>query len=86
MANSGRTSLTPDGKHVLYLSSESGTQAASIRPLDGGTPKQLANVYAFEPVPSPDGKSLAFVSVDEKNQAVFRSVPCRTARRGELFL
>src|SRR5512142_2365310 len=37
---------------------------------DGGKPRQLANVYAFQPVPSPDGKSVAFVSIDEHRQSL----------------
>jgi Tol biopolymer transport system component len=33
-------------------------------------PTQVANVFAFLPVPSPDGKSVAFVSMDEQRQSV----------------
>src|SRR5678815_5700249 len=66
----GRMGLTPDGKQVLYLSLEKGIQAAWISATDGsGKPRQLTNVYTVHPVVSPDGKLVAYVSLDN-NQPV----------------
>lgn len=63
-----RVNLTPDGKQVIFLSLDGGAQAAWIMPLEGGKPRQLTNGYTFQPAPSPDGMSVAFVSMDEKRQ------------------
>ena len=78
-----RVTLTPDGKQVIYITSESGTQSPWIRSLDGGSPRQLANVFAILSGASRDGKSLAFVSVNEKNQAVISicALPDCSSRR-----
>jgi eukaryotic-like serine/threonine-protein kinase len=67
---SGRVALTPDGTQAIFLSNDSGVQSAWIMPIDGGKPRQLANVYAYLPVPSPDGRSLAFVSLDDQKRPV----------------
>ena len=69
---SGRISLTPDGKRVVYVTNQSGTQSTWMMPLEGGgTPVQVANVFSYYPAISRDGASLAFVSVtDTKTQAV----------------
>ena len=68
-AASGRVTLTPDG-HVIYVTNEGGLQAAWVVPIAGGTPRQLAKMFAYYPVVSPDGKQVAFVSVNEQKQAV----------------
>ena len=70
-AASGRVGLTPDGK-VIYITNEGGLQSAWVMPLEGGgKPTQFAKVFAYYPAVSPDGRSVAFVSVTEdKKQAV----------------
>jgi serine/threonine protein kinase/Tol biopolymer transport system component len=68
-AASGRVTLTPDG-NVIYVTNEGGLQSPWIMPLAGGKAAQFAKVFAYYPVVSPDGKQLAFVSVNEQKQAV----------------
>ena len=46
-----------------------------MQPLDGGKPTRLTNVYTFQPVVSPDGKSVAFVSIGEQKQQVIAVCP-----------
>lgn len=57
-------SWSPDGKHIAYLSDESGEYQLYIRPSDGkGSPEQLTddlNMFAYHPVWSPDNKKIAF--------------------------
>ena len=62
--------VTPDGRHALYLSLESGKQAVWTVPLAGGKPARVNNVYSYLPVASPDGQSIAFVSLDEQKRSV----------------
>ena len=38
-ANSG--SLSPDGKHLVYITNTTGTWQAMLTSLDGGAPRQL---------------------------------------------
>jgi Tol biopolymer transport system component len=66
----GRVALTPDGLQALYLSLETGVQAAWITPMRGGTPRQLTKVYTYQPVVSPDGTQVAFVSRSDENRPV----------------
>jgi Tol biopolymer transport system component len=54
---------------VIYTSNTTGRTTLWIVPIDGGTPSQLADVDAGTPDVSPDGASLAFVSLDDQNQA-----------------
>jgi Tol biopolymer transport system component len=68
-AASGRVTLTPDGS-VIYVTNEGGLQSAWVVPVAGGQPRQLAKVFAYYPVVAPDGKQVAFVSVNDQKQAV----------------
>ena len=80
---SERITLTPDAQQVIHVTNDSGTQSLWVRPLHGGKPRQLANVFAYYPTMSRDGKSIAFVSVNEQNRAVISvcQMPDCSARR-----
>jgi len=86
---SGRIALTPDGKHVAYLTSQSGTQSTWMMPLmpaGGGKPTLVANVFSYYPAISRDGASLAFVSVNEtKTQAVIAICPLSDCSSRQTF-
>jgi Tol biopolymer transport system component len=69
-----RVSVTPDGKQVVYLSNDSGVQAAWIVSADR-KPRQLTQMYTLWPMVSPDGKSLAFSTVDGKKQQALAVCP-----------
>jgi len=68
-------SVTPDGKHVVYLSNDSGVQAAWQLNVDGGKPTQLTRDYALWPWVSPDGKSLAFITLGPKKEQLLAICP-----------
>jgi Tol biopolymer transport system component len=56
-----RISLSPDGRTLAHSSVENKKQHIFTTPVDGGSPKQLVDFQAREPVFSPDGKMIAFV-------------------------
>jgi Tol biopolymer transport system component len=62
-----RISLSPNGKILAFSSVdlEKNEQHIYTIPVDGGSPKQLVNIQAREPVFSPDGSMIAFV--EDKN-------------------
>ena len=62
-----RISLSPNGKTLAFSSVdlEKKEQHIYTIPVDGGSPKQLVNIQAREPVFSPDGSMIAFV--EDKN-------------------
>jgi eukaryotic-like serine/threonine-protein kinase len=64
--------VTPD-RHVVFLSAQSGVQAPWIVSLDGGSPKQVAHVFAAVGSldVSPDGGSLVFRSRDEQHRPIW---------------
>jgi serine/threonine protein kinase/Tol biopolymer transport system component len=64
--------VTPDDRSVIFLSGRSGLQAPWIVSIDGGTPTQIANLFAgaYSLDVSPDGKSLVFGTTDEQNRYV----------------
>ena len=64
--------VTPDDRSVIFLSGRSGLQSPWIVSIDGGTPKQIANIFAgaYSLDVSPDGKSLVFGTTDEQNRYV----------------
>lgn len=55
---------TPDGKAILYVSDEGGSNDVMIVPAAGGNPNRLTADARdeYEPTPSPDGNRFAFVS------------------------
>jgi len=62
--------VTPDDQQVLFLSSRTGLQSPWIVPIGGGTPTQIANVFAgaFSLDVSPDGRLLVFGTTDAQNR------------------
>jgi len=60
-----RISLSPDGKNLAYTSVENNEQHIYTIQVTGGSPKQLVDIQAREPVFSPDGKWIAYV--EDKN-------------------
>lgn len=60
-----RMSLSPDGKVLAFSSVENKECHIHTISVDGGSPKQLVDAQAREPVFSPDGKMMAYV--DTKN-------------------
>jgi Tol biopolymer transport system component len=62
--------VTPDDRHVIFLSNRSGIQSPWIVPIEGGTARQVANVsaYVLTVDVSPDSRWLVLGSRDERNQ------------------
>ncbi|MDO9580477.1 MAG: hypothetical protein Q7J06_07915, partial [Bacteroidales bacterium] len=60
-----RLSLSPDGKNLAHTSVENNEQHIYSTPVIGGSPKQLVDIQAREPVFSPDEKWIAYV--EDKN-------------------
>ena len=56
--------LTPDGRNVVFIA---GTRPRIV-PMDGGTPRLIADIDARAPAVSPDGTLLAFVSLTDANE------------------
>lgn len=56
-----RISLSPDGRTLAHSSVENKEQHIFTTEVDGGSPRQLVEMQAREPVFSPDGKMIAFV-------------------------
>ena len=60
-SKNGPPTISPDGAHVAFVVSESGTQAIWIRPLDAPAATRLAGTEgAYSPFWSPDSHWLAF--------------------------
>jgi len=76
--------LTRDDRSVIFTAPTSaGRRRLWIVPIEGGTPSQLTDLEAYTPDVSPDGKSLAFASVDEQNRTtiVVCDLPACTAQK-----
>ncbi|HAX94486.1 MAG TPA: hypothetical protein DCY25_11190, partial [Bacteroidales bacterium] len=56
-----RISLSPDGKNLAFTSVENKEQHVYTTWVEGGSPKQLVDIQAREPVFSPDAKWIAYV-------------------------
>jgi serine/threonine protein kinase/Tol biopolymer transport system component len=61
--------ITPDDRHVIFAS---GAATGALRlwrvPVEGGRPRQIADIAASTPDVSPDGQSVAFVTLDDGNR------------------
>ena len=67
--------VTPDNRYVIFMSARSGDATPWIVSIDGGTPRQVADVPYFGHLgadvgASPAGASLVFRSRDAQNQPV----------------
>jgi Tol biopolymer transport system component len=62
--------VTPDDKHVVFLSTRSGQQAPWVVPIEGGRPVQIVDMFASSIGLdiSPDGNRLMFRSRNEKQE------------------
>lgn len=57
-----RMSLSPNGETLAFSSVDANEQHIYTKPVDGGAPKRLVEVPSREPVFSPDGKRIAYVT------------------------
>jgi len=61
---SDEPSWTPDGKNIVYVTQDRGTNDIRVIPASGGDPIELTfdtDRHEMSPVVSPDGKGFAFV-------------------------
>jgi Tol biopolymer transport system component len=81
LAESVPARLSPDGRHVVFLSRRAGQQSPWIVPIDGGTPTQLMDVFvpqrAFDI--SPDSTSVVLGTGG--NSVFICDLPSCSARR-----
>jgi Tol biopolymer transport system component len=75
--------VTPDGRSVIFSSTRNGVQSPWLIPIEGGTPKQLINMFAGPVDFSPDGRSIAFGSQDNQGRpmAVICGLPDCASRK-----
>ena len=67
----GGIALSPDGKTVAFIATVGGETALWVRPLDGTGPRMLPGTDgAYYPFWSPDSKSVAFFSENNKLQRI----------------
>jgi len=81
--NQQQASFSPDGRWIVYNSSESGRQGIYVQPFPpvGGVKYQITTTGGFSPLWSPDGKQILYVgpaqpprsliSVDVRTQPTF---------------
>jgi hypothetical protein len=62
--------VTPDDRHVLFLSAKSGVQSPWFVPIEGGTPTEVIRAFATRGTVdiSPDGRRLLFATPDAQNR------------------
>jgi Tol biopolymer transport system component len=75
--------VTRDDRQLIFVSLRSGVQSPWMMSIEGGTPTQVANVFAGPLDLSPDGRSMAFESPDDQNRTtiVVCELPACTSRR-----
>jgi Tol biopolymer transport system component len=60
--------ITPDDQDVIYVSNVGGNPQIWSVPLAGGKARLVSKLFAAHPTVSPDGKTLAFASLETGNQ------------------
>jgi Tol biopolymer transport system component len=66
----GWPSVTGDDRAVVFVSTRGANQSLWMVPIDGGAPTLVANRSASQPMLSPDGKTVAFKTNDDRTQPV----------------
>ena len=59
-------SITQDDRSVVFAFATGIGQSLWMMPVDGGKPTQVTNRFAAAPIPSPDGKAVAFATQDDQ--------------------
>lgn len=79
--------MTPDDRHVIFLSSRGGAMTPWIVPLGGGPPTEIVRVASYSVDVSPDGRQLLLGSTSDLGAiiAVVCDLPACTNRRDLLF-
>ncbi|MGZ5477021.1 MAG: TolB family protein [Thermoanaerobaculia bacterium] len=71
--------ITSDGKKVVFLSNQSGSNQVWVAGIDGAGPKRITDAdQAFNPMPSPDGRYVYYT-----NQFIWR-VPIEGGKPAQL--
>jgi eukaryotic-like serine/threonine-protein kinase len=75
--------VTRDDRQVIFTSLRSGIQSPWMMSIEGGTPVQVVNVFADSLDLSPDGRSIAILSLDNQNRStiIVCEMPACTSRR-----
>jgi Tol biopolymer transport system component len=75
--------VTPDNQQVVFVTLQGGVQSPWIVPIDGGRPQRVTDAFATAADVSPDGASILFASLDERNQrnVIICSLPACASRR-----
>ena len=74
--------ITRDDRQVIFVSDRGGVQSLWTVSIDGGSPTQVTSSFAVRPDVSPDGRWLAFLSVEGPNTIVITcELPTCTSRR-----
>lgn len=63
--------VSPDGRFIVYVSSQTGTPNLWRMDIDGGNPKQLTTEFSVEPSISPDSREVIY-SVGVDNSRIWR--------------
>jgi Tol biopolymer transport system component len=65
-------SCSADGQWIVYESRDTGPQRIARISVEGGTPQELSNLNGYRPTFSPDGKLVAFNTVEGETPQAFR--------------
>jgi serine/threonine-protein kinase len=71
--------LSPDGKLMAYVSTESGTPEVYVQPFPGpGEKTRISTAFGFDPLWTADGRELIFRAFTAEGKQLFMSVPIRS--------